>query len=123
MATRAEKQALRDQGLTYEEIGRELGISTQAVWQAIGGRDESKFYVFKPTGCVFPGLRRWLNANRVSRRELMRRMGRAPVASSMTRLSNKLAGRTQLRKSDIDAILAVTGMTYEEAFGGGEERG
>lgn len=66
----------------------------------------------KNTRSVFPGIHRWLWKNNTSIRELSARMN----VNVMT-LHQWLHGNREIRKSAIDKLLRVTGMTYEEAFG------
>ena len=63
-------------------------------------------------GGRFPNIDRWMQANGITTvKELARR---ADVPRSTMR--SALRGKHDPIKSTIDAILHVTGMTYEEAF-------
>ena len=116
MATYAEKKALREQGMTYREIGEKLGISWQAAHYGIGrDRDGDWFHPMTEKNCVFPGLRKWMNENRVVAAELSRRIGR-DERNGYAKLLRVLRGEQQITKDGIDDILRVTGMKYEEAF-------
>ena len=116
MATYKEKIYLRKQGLTHKEIAEKLGVSRQTVSQILAIYDPSHFRSFTENGCIYKGLREWLNKNKVSRTELIRRTGCLPHTSSIQRLSYCLRGEREFRKGEIDDILAVTGLTYEQAF-------
>lgn len=61
--------------------------------------------------CRFPNIQRWMDEHNVSRCELTRRMG-----VTYNTVYYTLNGGTDPRKFTIDAVLRVTGMTYEEAF-------
>lgn len=98
---------LHEKGMTYEEIGDLFGITKQAAQQAASAGDG--MHVTTIQGIKYVGLRNWMLKNRVGIRELSRRCG---VAS----LSKTLTGNVSPRKNTIDAVLSVTGLTYEECF-------
>ena len=56
-------------------------------------------------------LRAWMGANRISGAELARRTG-----ISYNTLKLKLSGKTKWTLSDVEKLLAVTGLTFEELF-------
>ena len=56
-------------------------------------------------------LRAWMGANRISGAELARRTG-----ISYNTLKLKLAGKTKWTLSDVEKLLAATGLTFEELF-------
>ena len=116
MATIAEKRALREKGLTYKEIAKELGISRQAVAQVLSKEQKSYFRPWTADRCPYVGLRNWLNENQIVMAELLRRLGFAPESALHYRYRDYLSGRTELRKHTIDKLLEITGLTYEEAF-------
>lgn len=117
MGSYEEKLELREQGLSYTQIAEKLGVSPQAVRQALAKHNPKYFQFVTEKGCVYKGLREWMNENKVSRAELIRRMGYEPLSETHTRFGNYLSGRSDFRKTNIDGILKVTGMTYEQAFG------
>lgn len=118
MVTREEKKRLRDQGMTYREIGKVLGISYQAVYQTLENEMTGDWFrTVTPKRCIYPKLRAWMNDNRVSVIELIRRIGGNPSETRYNRVARSLNGNARMTKETIDEILAVTGMTYEEAFG------
>lgn len=112
MARRADMvRAMREKGLTYEEIGQILGISKQAVWESINvtrgfnnGIHRNVILKIK-----YIGLRNWMLDNLVCISELEKRCGR-------TKLYASLIKEYEPSKKTIDAILRVTGLTYEECF-------
>jgi len=109
-------QKARDEGLTYDEISRRFGISKQRVHQIIGKSNTSLFRPITPKMCVYDGIRLWMNKNKISTAELVRRIyGRTGgEAYEMTR--RRLTGINELTKTYIDKILSITNLTYEEAF-------
>lgn len=56
-------------------------------------------------------LRAWMGANRVSGRKLAELMGR-----SYETIRVKLAGKTEWTLPEIEKLLEVTGLTFEELF-------
>lgn len=124
MATKQEKLALREQGMTYQQIADRLGISYQAVAQALATHNTKHFHYISESCCIYPNLRKWLNENQVSKSELARRCGYAGSPGNTNRVFSYLQGKIDPPKRVIDKILAATGLTYEQAFGeGGESYG
>lgn len=74
MATYEEKKALRDKGWTHKQIADHFGISAQAVAQSLGRQGDGHFRAVKKDSCIYKGLREWMNKNRVSKQEFVRRM-------------------------------------------------
>lgn len=104
-------------GITQTEIAKELGVSRQRINQMVAGYTKSHFNSTAVRRIQYVGLRNWMIQNKVSVSELIRRTGNVmshPV--SHERLMGKLTGQDELRKSTIDRILLVTGLTYEECF-------
>ena len=104
---------LLEDDMNYSEIARKLNVSRQAVHQAVT-RYKNKTFV-KPTTCVYPGLRNWMNANRVKVSAFIRLCDSSGKSDRTIRYY--LNGEKDMRKSTIDTILKVTGLTYEQAFG------
>ena len=109
---------LRDQGLTYREIAARLGVSYQAVAQVCAKHGFAQFRKIQPDGCVYPGLRNWMNEHFVSRQELYRRMydGRPCIGKAPHIIADRLRGKSTWRMDEIDRLLDVTNLTYEELF-------
>lgn len=97
----------RKRGMTYQAIANLYGVSKQAVHEAIKGRKNRGIHV-KPQSVVFPGLRKWMCENHVFIKELETRTG-------LCLRSGLSSGR--INNTKVNAILKVTGLTYEEAFG------
>ena len=105
---------LRDQGYTLEQIGLLLDISRARAGQLVA--QQGRFQAVTEKGCIYVNLRAWMNKNRVSRAEFIRRMGYTNSPDTVTRFSTYLRGEHQPKKNFIDKMLDVTGMTYEEMF-------
>lgn len=111
MAKRTEMVCkLHDEGMTYEQIGNILGISKQRVQQIYKDSNTPRDNLHEGAICKIPyvGLRNWMLENRVTLTRLSEMCGKSGVSH--------LTNGTEPRKSTIDAILSVTGMTYEECF-------
>lgn len=106
----------RRKGLTYQEIAAKYGVTYQAVAQAAGRHSPGHFMVFTKKGCVYTGLRNWLNENRISRAELIRRMNLSVGGRNTDRVCRILRGETRPNKDDIDLLIKITGLTYEVLF-------
>lgn len=114
--TKAYIQA-RESGLSYREIGEMFGVSFQTVAQVCGKYQPRQFQFVTETGCVYPNLRKWMNENRVSRREVVRRMGLIDTnPGSVSLFGDYMRGKHDPPKRVIDKLLEVTGMTYEVLF-------
>lgn len=98
---------LRDEGLSYEQIGRIYGISRQAVHQALTPRDGFRESAVQKIPYI--GLREWMLSNRITLSMLDELIGTTGLHSTFNR-------KYEPRKRTIDAILTVTGLTYEECF-------
>ena len=108
-------RALRDTGLTYKEIAEKMGISHQCVAHMCGKYNPSHFRMFSDA-VIYPNLRKWLNENKVSMMEFVRRCGYVPYNGEVSMFTSWMYGRSEPKKRVIDACLKATGMTYEELF-------
>lgn len=99
-----------DLGMTYREIAEKYGISRQAVYVTctkVGGAPS--FKIITQTGCIWPNLRAWLNADRERQKQFFR-------AFEGCSIRDCLKGIRQPKKHEIDKMLSITGMTYEFMF-------
>ena len=106
----------REAGLTHREIAKKHGVSIQYVSFVVGKYDPRYFKYVTEKGCVYPNLRRWLNENKISAAELLRRMYLDPAHGNIERLRNVMRGRSSPRKDYIDRLIEATGMKYEKLF-------
>lgn len=79
---------------------------------------EIKIAYHRPTKIIYPGITKWLAVNRSTVKALSEKIGEG---NKEPHLSAILHGKVSPRKTTIDKILAVTGLTYEEAFSTGNE--
>ena len=100
---------LHERGLTYDEIGELFAVSRQAVWESAAKDFGDGFRPSVVKKIKYVGLRNWMMENRVTLAELERRCGGRKIRS-LTKSDFDPS------KKNIDAILAVTGLTYEECF-------
>lgn len=112
----------RDSGMTYRQIAAKYGVSYQCVSVACG-RNGGSFRPFDSKQVVYPNLRKWLNENKVTKREFVRRMDKVPSEGSIQRLTRWFNGSFNPNKETIDNALSVTGMSYEELFAKPETEG
>ena len=103
-----------ESGMTLQEVGEELGITRQRVAQLVGSIREMR--EFTKTYSVYYGIDSWMKFNRVTYARFARMLGYAPSASNQRNLARRLMGTVEVSKSWIDAVLKLTGLTYEEAF-------
>lgn len=115
MTKKEQMRLMREQGLTYREIGEALGVSKQWVATALGKQNPKNFKVVGDK-CIYPNLRKWMNDNKISRSEFLRRMGYTACANNSIELRSIMNGVLQPKKSYIDKMLEVTGLTYEVLF-------
>ena len=106
----------RQAGLTYREIAEKYGVSYQTVAQGCARRGVGHFKPYTAAEVVYPNLRKWLNENKVSRYEFIRRMGEQTCAATSSKISVYFRGKAYPRKITIDKFIAVTGLTYEQLF-------
>jgi transposase len=102
----------REDGMTYDEIAAKFNVSRQCVHQTVQAYENFKV---KESACVYDGLRQWMNKNhiRVSQFCKMDEFNGKNACS----LRRYLKGDSEIPMSVIDAILEITNLTYEEAFG------
>lgn len=101
---------MRKDGYTMQEIADEMGVNQRTI----------SLYVPKEERCqarnrvdnyIYPNINKWLIDNRMSMIKFAREVG-----ITKSTMSNYLAGLSEPRKSIIDKILEITGMSYEECF-------
>lgn len=105
------------EGLTGAEISRKIDCSRQYVNQILRENGLIGYFRFwTEKSCIYPGLRQYLNDNKINAKALLTMLGYAPVNTANTNLKKKMRGDTMLKMRDILKIIEVTGMTFEELF-------
>lgn len=127
MLTYAAKQEIvkmRIDGFTIQEIADRHGVTKQYISLFLKGlSSEKKRRCHK---CIFPGLKAWMVQNNVSVTQFFEEI---KLWGSYPTLFHRLDGKYEFTLKEIKAILAYTGMTFDEAFGvveyvpGGEQDG
>lgn len=100
---------MREEGHTYEEIGKVLGLSKQRCHQIVH-YDRRGGDGFKPKSIMkipYVGLRNWMMENRVTVSELSKRVGVSWLATD---------GKKGIGTVIVERILEETGLTFEECF-------
>ena len=106
----------RAKGLTYKQIAEKYGVSKQNVAQCCCQDNAKHFRVWTAETCVYPNVRKWLNDNKITKAELIRRMGVRVHSNPVAVIGGYLRGYSYPPKQTIDKLLSVTGLTYEKFF-------
>lgn len=109
-------RAERESGLTYQQIADKYGVSKQVVQQACGKYTPHLYRPWTKERCIYVNLRRWLEENKITMSELLRRLGRENLASNHAQINRYLKGKSNPSKKSIDKFIEVTGLTYEELW-------
>lgn len=109
-------------GLSCQQVANKHGVSRQYVSQCCVGVFPKYFHKATKEGCVYRNLRKFINENRITKTELVRRCGLTAHGSNLEYLERFMKGQGDPRKSYIDRLLKVTGLSYEELFSKEEER-
>jgi hypothetical protein len=86
------------------------------VYQILGSQNISYFKPVTEKQCVYKGVRDWMNNTKTSFAELLRKIYGKYHTQTACRVRQYLNGKNEISMSYINAILEVTGLTYEEAF-------
>lgn len=103
-------------GKCMDEIAKEMHYCSVTISRNLP--DEIKVPYRRAKKIVYPGMTKWLTANKMSVKEFADKIkgtadDKAPYTPHILMI---LHGKINPRKTMIDKILAVTGLTYEEAF-------
>lgn len=109
-------RAERKKGRTYQDIANEYGVSRQMVCQACLPFESLRFRVVKPEECIYVNIRNWLNQNRIVRAKLLAMLDLEPMSESYYRIKMILRGKSEPKKSLIDNLMKLTGLSYEKLF-------
>lgn len=101
---------MRLDGYTYEEIGKRFGVSKQNVQSMLAAGKNS---VIRKKS-IYPAIDNWLIDNRLTWNSLRNMMSDSVKINDVYKIRD---GKQHLRLDHIKAILRITGMTFEEAFG------
>jgi hypothetical protein len=100
---------MRLEGKSYDYIGRQYGISKQGVSQILLWAICGTAKILK--GCVYPAISEWCQTNNKPIHQLAIECG---LDSHTFYL--KLRGKSNFKQDEIEKVLSITGLPYEEAF-------
>lgn len=100
-------KALRAAGYTYREIGERMGVTRQRAKQLVQYTPGNGLHLYALREIPYKGLREWMLEHVVSIAELGR------LCECSVERAVKGGG---CQKYTIDAILRVTGLSYETCF-------
>lgn len=104
--------AMRLDGYTFQEIGDKYGVTGVAVREALEQAGRGNYWAKNARSrCVYKGLGYWIGIKSMNAKRISEKTG----ISSGT-IERALKGEN-VCKNVIDAILKLSGLTYEEAFG------
>lgn len=108
--------ALRKKGMTYQEIADSMAVSKAYVAVLLDKTVKtSNFHIWPIELSPYPALTQWMNDNQMTRQELAEKLGYSPSTSSCY-IITKIMKTDKFTKKEIDKLLELTGMTYEELF-------
>lgn len=102
---------MRQGGATLRETAKAFGVSAEWIRQITVPPESRTHRKKRYEGFIFPNIVGWMRENRYS----CHRFAVACGTDYMT-MYRYLSGKNDIPKRYIDAILAVTGMDYAEAF-------
>lgn len=105
---------LRAEELTHSEIAEKMGCSKQNVSRLLNSSVQERCYArtWRTRQIIYPEINKWLTANNISLTRFAKMCG---YKTTMPIRRAIIDGRN-VNKEVIDAMLNVTGMTYEVAF-------
>lgn len=107
---RAEAYFMRLEGKSFQEIADRFGVSKQNIHRLLNGICERSPRRDLDT-IAYPAIKNYMKKNKLSFNGLSNLCG-----INLGPIINGLCGKNDISKRTIDAILDVSGMTYEEAF-------
>ena len=107
---------MRVDGFSLEEIGKRYGVTRERVRQILESAMKSNCR--GNAKCIYKGLKNWMLTTGTSGYKMLKDLKFGYGTSS---LYARLSGQKTFGLIEIKAILAYTGLTFEEAFGEVEE--
>jgi len=104
-----EAYSMRLDGQTFQTIANKFGVSKQYIQQILPRENQRLNMAID--SCIYPNISAWMRENNCGYSAIAKSVG---VKTESIRQA--LSVRRNCRKNIIDAILGITGMTYEEAF-------
>lgn len=111
-AQKAECYRLRQEGYTLQWLGDRYGLTRERIRQIMEAHERKLAGLGERlSSCIYPEMRKWMIMHDENYTSLAEKCG-----VHMATMRNGLTGRTTIGKEVIDKVLAITGMSYEEAF-------
>ena len=106
-------QIFRDRlsGLSYKEIEKKYGVSKKEIIEMLSDKRVGCTRQRCSETCIYPVLFNWIYDHFGSSRKFA-----AAVGVSNTCVINWLCGKTDISKKNIDKMLEIAGMPYEQLF-------
>ena len=101
---------MRVSGNTLQKIGDKYGITRERVRQILLSAIKCPKVTWE--GIVYPNLRKWLKDHNLS----MLKFGKMVGFASPSLCEKKLKGMSSFNLEQINKILEITGLTFNEAF-------
>lgn len=112
---------LHKKGASFSEIARRYGVSRQAVQQRLR-RCGRGIVVKQAARMVFPKIAEWMIDNNIKISALADKIGVFDEhLNPAEALRQRLCGEIRFTVAEVNAVLDVTGLSYEVAFRGAEE--
>ncbi len=100
----------RNSGLTFREIADKYGVSKQFVHQMCSESTDSLFRGWLKERCIYVNLRNWMNDNKISKKELLQRLGLEALSGNYKRIGQYLAERLAEVSAELDDWLDKNGI-------------
>lgn len=105
-----------ENNMTYQQIAQAMGVSRAYIGILLRDYNKNKnFHIVTEESIPYPRLAQWMNENQVSQYELARKVGYAPGCKNYHFLTDKME-RGTLKKQEIDRLIEITGIDYEDLF-------
>ena len=105
-----------EENMTYAEIADQMGVSKAYV--ALLLKDSVKkpnFHRWAWDSTPYPVLTQWMNEHQMSKMQLATALGYAPSSNNQYVVYRRLR-EGNLTKNEIDKLLRITGISYENLF-------
>lgn len=109
---------MRREGKTFQQIADAIGVSRQRAHQLYNKNEKRNdyYHAWTEKRCIFHSLRDWFNIHRFNTKDILEQIGLPVSRSNEIHLRRILNGDATMKKDDIDLLIGLTGMTYEELF-------
>ena len=104
---------MRLDGASYQKIADRFDVSKQCIHQLLFGVVSSKSVDSRINRYKFPNIIKWMDNNSVTLKEFGDKVIPGKGKDAIYR---KLSGKSSFTMKEVQTVLDVTGMTFEEAF-------